>query len=109
MRLVRNAEPLSGTVTAQEGIPNASSGKVLIAFFSWGGNTRGIAREIQSQTGADLFEITLVEPYSNDYNTVLMEAQRDQHDKARPEIAQHIDNMDELRQTAHLLSRFFLE
>ena len=57
--------------------------------------TRGIAREIQRQTGADLFEITLVEPYSNDYNTVLMEAQRDQHDKARPEIAQHIDNMDE--------------
>lgn len=54
MRLVRNAEPLSGTVTAQEGIPNASGGKVLIAFFSWGGNTRGIAREIQSQTGADL-------------------------------------------------------
>jgi len=109
VRLVRNAEPLSGTVTAQEGIPNASGGKVLIAFFSWGGNTRGIAREIQSQTGADLFEITLVEPYSNDYNTVLMEAQRDQHDKARPEIAQHIDNMDKLRQTAHLLSRFFLE
>ena len=58
-------------------------------------HTRGIAREIQSQTGADLFEITLAEPYSNDYNTVLMEAQRDQHDKARPKIAQHIDNMDE--------------
>ena len=57
--------------------------------------TRGIVREIQRQTGADLFEITLVEPYSNDYNTVLMEAQRDRHDKARPEIAQHIDNMDE--------------
>ena len=94
VRLVRNAEPLSGMVTAQEGIPNASGGKVLIAFFSWGGNTRGIAREIQSQTGADLFEITLAEPYSNDYNTVLMEAQRDQYDKARPEIARHIDNMD---------------
>ena len=62
-------------------------GKVLIAFFSWGGNTRGVAREIQKQTGADMFEITLVQPYSTSYNTVLMEAQEDQHKGARPEIA----------------------
>lgn len=38
---------------------------VLIAYFSWGGNTRGIAEEIAGQTGADLFEITCVEPYSD--------------------------------------------
>ena len=67
VRLVRNAEPLSGTVTAQEGIPVASGGKVLIAFFSWGGNTRGIAREIQRQTSYDLFEIEPVPAYSDDY------------------------------------------
>ena len=73
----------------------SADGKILIAFFSWSGNTRGIAREIQRQTGADLFEITLVNPYSSDYNTVLMEAQRDQHDRARPEISEHIGNMDE--------------
>ena len=48
---------------------------MLIAFYSWGGNTRGIAHEIQRQTGADLIEITMVNPYSTSYNTVLMEAQ----------------------------------
>ncbi len=74
---------------------SAAGGKVLIAFYSWSGNTRGIAREIQRQTNADLFEITLVSPYSSDYNTVLMEAQRDQHDKAHPKIAEHLENMDE--------------
>jgi len=95
LRLVRNAASMEGTVTAQETISGAAGGKVLIAFFSWGGNTRGIAHEIQRQTGADLFEITLTEPYSGDYNTVLMEAQRDQHDQARPEIAEHIDSMDD--------------
>lgn len=46
----------------------------MIAYFSWSGNTRGIAQEIQNQTGADIFEISPVEPYSSDYNTVLMEA-----------------------------------
>jgi formylglycine-generating enzyme required for sulfatase activity/flavodoxin len=96
IRLVRNAAMHTGILTAQEKLPEAMrGGKVLIAYFSWGGNTRGIAREIQRQTGADLFEITLVTPYSSDYNTVLMEAQRDQHHQARPELADNIENIDE--------------
>ena len=38
------------------------------------------------QTGADIFEISPVEPYSTDYNTALMKAQEDQHNQARPEL-----------------------
>ena len=72
-----------------------TDGGVLIVYFSWGGNTRGIASEIQKQTGADIFEIELVNPYSTDYNTVLDEAQRDQNEQARPELANHVDNMEE--------------
>ena len=68
---------------------------MLIAYFSWGGNTKGVAEEIQRQTGADLFEITLVNPYSSDYNTVLDEAQRDQNAQARPELATHVENMEQ--------------
>lgn len=67
----------------------------MIAYFSWGGNTRGIAQEIASQTGAELFEITPVHPYSTNYNTVLDEAQRDQNEQARPQLASHVENMDE--------------
>lgn len=96
MRLVRNAVSGTGSV-ASAGTEHTEStgGKVLIAFFSWGGNTKGIAEEIQAQTGADLFEITLVNPYSNDYNTVLDEAQRDQNEQARPELAVHVENMED--------------
>lgn len=96
IRLVRNAVAGNGSVisagTEQNG---GNSGKVLIAFFSWGGNTKGIAEEIQAQTGADLFEIELVHPYSSDYNTVLDEAQRDQNAQARPEIKNHVENMEQ--------------
>lgn len=96
IRLVRNAVSGSGSIiSAGTESTAAGGGKVLIAFFSWGGNTKGIAEEIQSQTGADLFEITMVNPYSNDYNTVLDEAQRDQNEQARPELASHIDNMEQ--------------
>lgn len=96
IRLVRNAVSGTGSV-ASTGTQNVeeNGGKVLIAYFSWGGNTRGIAEEIQSQTGADLFEIELVNPYSSDYNTVLNEAQRDQNEQARPELATHVENMED--------------
>ncbi len=96
IRLVRNSASGTGSIVSAD-MQNTinTDGKVLIAFFSWGGNTKGIAEEIQSQTGADLFEITLVNPYSTDYNTVLDEAQRDQNEQARPELATHIENMDE--------------
>ena len=97
IRLVLNAAPGSGSVSGTEvqHSNNSESRKILIAYFSWGGNTKGVAEEIQRQTGADLFEITLVNPYSSDYDTVLDEAQRDQNAQARPELASHIDNMDE--------------
>lgn len=99
IRLVRNASGADGSViSAAAQTDNRADGEngqrnVLIAYFSWGGNTRGIAQEIQAQTGADLFEITLVNPYSDDYNTVLDEAQRDQKQQARPELASHVENM----------------
>lgn len=97
IRLVLNAAPGSGSVTGT-GVQNASAdgnGKILIAYFSWGGNTEGAAEEIQRQTGADIFEITMANPYSSDYNIVLDEAQRDQNAQARPELATHVENMDE--------------
>ena len=96
-RLARNAAPGTGSVSgagAQAAGENGD-GKILIAYFSWGGNTEGIAEEIRRQTGADLFEITMVNPYSSDYNTVLDEAQRDQKAQARPELASHVENMEQ--------------
>ena len=96
VRLVRNADPMEGVLTSPENtIKTENSGKMLIVYYSWSGNTRGIAREIQSQTGADVFEIKLVHPYSTDYNTVLMEAQEDQHRQARPEIKDLPESLNE--------------
>lgn len=95
-RLVRNAAAGSGTVTGSNlESTGTQGGNVLIAYFSWGGNTQGIAEEIQAQTRADLFEIQMVEPYSTDYNTVLEQAQQDQNAQARPELSTHVDDMEQ--------------
>lgn len=97
IRLVRNAETtvtgIVGKSTDVTDRTSGNSGKALIVYFSWGGNTRQIAREIQSQSGADIFEITLKNPYSTDYNTVLDQSQHDQSIQARPEINGRVDNI----------------
>ena len=94
--LVRSAARTGqGTVSTSAVHEKAeASGKTLITYFSWSGNTRGIAQEIQRQTGADIFEIVPIPAYSDDYNTVLMEAQRDQHDKARLGITNPLESID---------------
>jgi len=97
LRLVLNAVSGSGSVSGLEVTPGAgeSSGNIRIAYFSRGGNTEGVAEEIQRQTGADLFEITLVHPCSSDCNTVPDEAQQDQNEQARPELAAKAENMEQ--------------
>ena len=97
LRLVCNADDsVSGTVTTREmptakNAKSAANRKTLIIFYSWSGNTRGVAKEIQRQTGFDTVEIELAHPYSSDYNTVLNEAQRDQYKQARPALKTRID------------------
>ena len=97
IRLVRNAQGnRSGSVMAiEDAVQKERGGKILIAYFSWSGNTRGIAGKIQMRTGADIFEIKPVNPYSSNYNTVLMEAQEDQHKQARPALSDHVQDMYE--------------
>lgn len=98
LRLVCNADDsVKGTVTTREAAntgskKSAGSGKALIIFYSWSGNTRGVAREIARQTDFDSIELELVKPYSTDYNTVLDQAQNDQHKQARPELKTKIDS-----------------
>ena len=91
-RLARGAIG-TGVITSQAMQESSRSGrKILIAYFTWSGNTQGVAYEIQKQTGADIFEITPEKSYSEDYNTVLREAQRDQHRKARPKLRGRVKN-----------------
>jgi flavodoxin len=69
------------------------NGKTLIAYFSWGGNTRSLAQQIQQKTGGDLFEIKTVTAYSTNYNTVLDQAQSEKRNNARPSLAARVENM----------------
>ena len=53
------------------------------------------AQIIQEKTGADAIELNPVEPYSSNYNEVLDQAQEDMNNDARPELANHVENMEQ--------------
>lgn len=71
--------------------------KVLIAYFSFMGNTKQVAEEIQAQTGADIFRIEPATPYPTDYDDVRPIAGREKDDNARPKLANHVGNMDKYK------------
>lgn len=81
---------------AESETPTAGdSSSVLIAYFSWSGNTEQVAQIIQQETGGDLFEIAPATPYTDDYNELLNIAQQEQSDNARPELAGQVENWEQ--------------
>ena len=81
-------EPAQGAAPETDNTPaaEAADASVLIAYFSWSGNTAEMAAQIQEQTGGDLFEIVPVEPYPTDYSECGEVALAERDSNARPEI-----------------------
>ena len=75
--------------------PANADGKTLIAYFSWSGNTENVAKNIAEATGFELFEIKTAKAYSEDYDAVLDLAKKEQNRNARPELATHIQDMEQ--------------
>lgn len=57
------------------------------------GNTEIAAKLLQEITGADLFKIDPIQPYSKDYNECIAQAQEDQRRDARPELKTYPDSL----------------
>jgi len=97
-RVVRNGDNNSDTSVISDTNRNLQTqigGNILIAYFSWSGNTENAAQIIQEQTGADIIELNPAEPYSSNYSEVLDQAQKDMNADARPELANHVENMEQ--------------
>lgn len=73
----------------------SEKGKVLVAYFSWSGNTREMASYIAEQTGGDLLEIQPETPYPTDYNQCGEVALAERDNNERPAIANLLESIDE--------------
>ncbi|MGM9642438.1 MAG: flavodoxin [Eubacteriales bacterium] len=69
--------------------PVTGESKILIAYFSWSGNTQQLANMIAEETGGDLFRIVPETPYTND--DVFDRAQSELNNGVRPALSEHIE------------------
>lgn len=82
-------------VTEDPGKGYFSGKKVLVAYFSWGGTTQRMARQIQEITGADMFRIEPVTPYPTEYTPCTEVALEEKNNNARPAISGRVENWDD--------------
>lgn len=109
----------AGAEKPEDSSTNQSGSKILIAYFTWAentqvenpeevdvdattsasvllpGNTAKMAGWIQQKVGGDLFSIVVSEPYSSDYDECLDRAADEKAENARPELVNHVDNMED--------------
>ncbi|WP_418748073.1 flavodoxin [Frisingicoccus sp.] len=80
-------------------IPDAQESKVLIAYFSATGTTKGVAEHIANGLNADIYEIVPEEPYTDadlDYNNNNSRATIEMSDPdVRPVISGSVENMEQ--------------
>lgn len=68
-------------VKAQNSQGGLMDKKILIAYFSWGGNTKSIAEKIHKSVGGEMFRIETAIPYPTDYNETAYGVAKKQHDE----------------------------
>ena len=80
---------------------HASGNKVLVAYFSATGNTRGVAERLANATGADLFEIKPAVAYSSDdldWRNNKSRSSVEMGDKnSRPAIASNVEDITQYK------------
>ena len=67
--------------------------KVLVAYFSWSGNTREAAHYIAQKVGAGEFEIIREKAYPKEYNACTEDAKAEKEAGERPAIKGKVENM----------------
>ena len=77
------------------GITDPDSASAAYAGYIEKGNTQIVAEIIAALTGGDLYHITTVEPYPDDYASMLTRAQEELDADARPELAGELPNLDD--------------
>lgn len=73
---------------------NNNGKKILVAYFSWSGNTKAVAEEIHKQVGGDIVEIVPATPCSETYSVTVAKAKAEQAANARPAISTKIADFD---------------
>ena len=65
---------------------NTENAKILIAYYSYSGNTKEVAEAIHEKTGGDLFGIKTEGSYPDEYRPMTQQAKKEIQDGYRPKL-----------------------
>lgn len=91
---------MAGILTAQNasaqtkaGETQMSSKKILVAYYSYSGNTKEVAQAIHDLVGGDIFEIKADVTYPDAYRSMTEQAKREIQSKFRPVLTTQVADM----------------
>lgn len=79
-------KPVAADTTDSVGNVAKDGKRVLVAYFSWGGNTRKLAQSIHKQVGGDIIEIRPAKPYPEGYKDTVKVGKQELDSGVLPEI-----------------------
>ena len=82
-------------VTEGEKTMSSGNSKILIAYYSYSGNTKAVAEAIHDKVGGDLFEIKAEGEYPSDYHEMTVQAQKEIKSGYRPKLLSKVDNISQ--------------
>jgi flavodoxin len=86
MKLMLALTVVSMTAVACGSKNEAPKPKVLVVYYSQTGNTKAVAEEIATRTGADLEEIVALNPYDGDFQATIERCMKDRELNVLPDI-----------------------
>lgn len=67
--------------------------KILVAYYSYSGNTKEVAEAIHKNVGGDLFEIKAEGSYPEEYRPMTVQAKKEIQENFRPQLTTSVENM----------------
>ena len=78
--------PVAVTPAVTETPSEPEKKKILVAYYSYSGNTKAVAEAIAEKVGGDLFEIKADDTYPEDYHAMTTQAKKEIADGYRPRL-----------------------
>jgi len=94
VQMTRSQLPAVAKETDKLGHPAGKNGqKILVVYYSWGGNTREVAQYIHQEIGGDIYELRTVKHYPDEYDAATEDAKRELEADERPALAGNLPDV----------------
>ena len=86
MLVVATVVTVAVSCGSKKDAPEEATPKTLVLYYSQTSNTQTVAQEIATKLGADIEEITMVQPYDGDFNATIERCMQEREQGIIPEI-----------------------